>query len=247
MRLTAVCISTKEEHWQLEIPFFCLSEPGPSWGRVKDPKRIDYLADKQNRALERAMNEFPETTHVIWTDSYYLDQTNAIQRLVVDYGTVSAIHGETILGGAILCRDRTRIRYKVNYYDTWSTPEMDGKHFQSDFSDLHKGPEQVSSVGGVYIFPRTVWENHHYQRPEPFPESGCQHNYLCRESRLPILLDWNALFWRNVSYSVLKRLRCSIGDYRRRMSQASKSEMLISFLEVTRRRGLNYPPLVRRS
>lgn len=222
MQLTAVCISTKEEHWELDIPFFCLSEPGPSWGRVKDPKRIDYLADKQNRALEKALTHFPETTHILWIDSYYLGQTDAIHKLVNDFEPLSRAQGNLILGGAILCHNRTKVRYRISYYDTWSTPELDGKYFQVDLSDLHEGFEKVSSVGGVYICPRAVWELHRYQRPEPFPESGCQHNYLCRESGLPIFLDWNALFWRNVSYSTLKRLRCSIGDYRRRMAQVLK-------------------------
>jgi len=244
MQLTACCISTKEEHWQLEIPFFCLSEPGPSWGRIKDRNRIDFLADKQNRSLEKALTKFPETTDILWIDSYYLDQANAIQQLVMDYERLSGIRGNLILGGATLCHDRTRIRYKVNYYDTWSTPELEGKHFQSDLSDVHNGPERVSSVGGVYIFPRTVWEKHHYQSPEPFPESGCQHNYLCRESRLPILLDWSALFWRNVSYSVLKRLRCSAGDYRRRVLQVSKSQKRTPPPKVASHDGMDYPSVV---
>ena len=240
MQLTAVCISMKKEQWQLGIPFFCLSEPGPSWRHVKDPKRVDYLADKQNRALEKGMMEFPETTHVLWIDSYYLNQTNAIQQLLMDYETLSAIRGNLILGGAILCHDRTKIRHRVSYYDTWSTPELDGAHFRVDLSDVHSGFETVSSVGGVYVYPRTVWEKHRYQRPEPFPESGCQHNYLCRKSRLPILLDWNALFWRNVSYSVPKRLRCSIGNYRRRLLQVSRSQKRNSSLKVSLHGNMQY-------
>jgi hypothetical protein len=215
------------------MPFFCLSEPGPTWGHVKDPTRIDYLADKQNRALEKAMLEFPKTTHILWVDSYYLDQTRAIQRLVADHETLSATRGDLILGGAILCHDRTRIKHRIRYYDTWSTPELDGKQFRDDLSNTYDGFQTVSSVGGAYVYPRGIWEKNRYQRPEPFPESGCQHNYLCRKSRLPVFLDWNALFWREISYSISKRVRSSIGIYRRRGLQVSASPKLASSFKTT--------------
>jgi hypothetical protein len=220
--ITAVSISQTPVRWNLpNVPFHCLTEDGPKWPlRVKSKSRIEYLAAKQNRAIEKALELYPETSQILWIDSYYLDQTGAIETLIRDYLVHSTKAGDSIVGGPILCHNRTRIFYKVTYYDTWSTPEYDGKRWSKGWFDDNDSRsrdfEIVSGVGGVYLFPRYVWEKVGYRAPEPFPQSGCQHNWLCRESGLRVYLDWNLAFWRSVTYPPIQRLRCSIGEFLRK-------------------------------
>jgi hypothetical protein len=170
--------------------------------------------------MKEALELYPETNQVLWIDSYYLDQIEAIEALIRDYLEHSSKVGDSRVGGPILCHNRTRVFYKVTYYDTWSTPEYDGKSWSEGWFDHNSSRlrdfEIVSGVGGVYLFPRYVWEKVGYRTPEPFPQSGCQHNWLCRESRLHVYLDWNVAFWRSVTYPPLQRLRCSIGEFLRK-------------------------------
>jgi hypothetical protein len=217
MKILAVSISQKPEHLQYEVPFYCLSEKGPDFPpQTKSRERVEYLADKQNRAMETALRLYPETTHVLWIDSHYLTQTGPIEGLLRDYDIGKGPSPNWILGGPILCHNYTRIFPRTTYYDTWSTPEyhnkLDGIFPLNTF-------QNVSGVGGVYVYPRYTWEEYGYgvpdypEFPRKFPDSGCQHNWLCQKSGLPVCLDWNVTFWRTVRYPLIKRFRCSLGAY----------------------------------
>jgi len=60
---------------------------------------IAYLATKRNRAVETAIEKYPETTEAVLCDSYYVHQTSALTRLISDYFELPL--GSVILGGAV--------------------------------------------------------------------------------------------------------------------------------------------------
>lgn len=203
-----------EPEWAKHIPFHCLVEDGPDWNHSKSRERVEYLADKQNRAIEDALLLYPETTDILWIDSHYLNQdSHSVYRLLGDY---SLDNKKSVFGAAILSRDYRRIRKRILYYDIWATPEMKTRHFNG--WKMPTGLQRVNGVGSVYVYPRWLWEKYRYSTPEPFPDAGCQHNWLCERSGLPIYLDWNATFWRTVRYSMKKRVRCSLGELHLKLS-----------------------------
>lgn len=183
------------------IPHYVLSEPSPFFTQLKTRERVGYLADKQTRAISDALARFSETSHILWCDSYYLSQKQALMTLINNYGK-----GDKIVGGAVLCRYRLNFPTKIRYYDTWCTPEYTTITKRPPYHGHHL----VSGVGAVYLFPRSTFEKVGYGIPEPFPESGCHHNFLCRESGLPIFIDWDAVFWRTLSFPLPKRIKRSI-------------------------------------
>ena len=211
----------------------CARDP-VSWRRY-----ITYLAAKRNRAVELALSKHPETTNVILCDSYYLHQTAPLEKLIADYTRASAIR-PLILGGAIWGYITPRVRvsdflreHKAEWYDKsvpemWSAehgwnPESEhgwssgayliahapvGPAFDAPIRNLFK----VSSVGGISIWPRRVWdEGTRFGVFEDLPH-GCEFNYFFEKASLPKYIDFNAPFWREStpSYRFVKALRCSL-------------------------------------
>jgi hypothetical protein len=82
MKLTAVCVSQKPESFSWDR-FVCevSNEQAASRGTVQ---RARLVAELRNKAMRRCLREYPDTTHVLMIDSYYLWHTPAIYRLVAD-------------------------------------------------------------------------------------------------------------------------------------------------------------------
>lgn len=235
----AVAISPKPEEWRIEsIPFFCYTEGWKPFGRtvVRDGKeqlaitreRIEYLAERRNKAVEQALRMHPDAAHILMIDVDYLHQVDAVTRLVHNYQKCDE---PMILGATTWGVFRNGIRPKIWYYDSWSSiearyiplefkPETDVlvSHFKRPLPSLMP----VRSVGGCYIFPRRVWdEGVRYGVVDDL--HGCEHNYLCEKSGLPIYLDFSVRMWHHVTPSPWKkRLRGSLG-IRTRMRRLVRS------------------------
>lgn len=184
---------------------------------------IAYLATKRNRAVEAAIEKYPETTDVMLCDSYYVHQTSALTRLISDYFELPL--DSVILGGAVWGRikPRTRVRdfigrSKIEWYDKWSYPDLRFTPFgwnpEEDFVARFfrpplRGLYRVSSIGGVSIWPRSVWEAG--TRFGVFEDMhGCELNYFFEHASLPKYVDLNAVFRRDHSYTFAKAMRCAL-------------------------------------
>ena len=233
-RVLAACISRKAEEWNVpDVGFYCHTDgwkPYKKWwsSEVTPREYIDYLASRRNSAVEEALHRYPEATDLMMIDSHYLGQWDALNELVKHYEEVSRGFGEHILGAATWALSRTRLSHilkaKRDYFDKWAAPDarwmpygwrpendLLASHFKIPLPSLYR----VHSVGGVYLFPRTIWEKGvRYGTPEDL--HGCEHNWLCEHSNIPIFLDLNVKVWRKTRYSLLKCARCSISDWRRR-------------------------------
>src|SRR6267143_734814 len=67
---------------------------------------------------------------------------------------------------------------------------------------------------GILVPADYLGERDRYGTPEDL--HGCEHNWFCEHSDIPIFLDLNVKVWRKTRYSLLKCARCSISDWRRR-------------------------------
>src|SRR5712664_1805352 len=105
MKLVATTISRQLEQWQLsEIPYYCETVP-------------------MNATV---LEKYPEASHVLMCDSYYVHQTEGLKQLIADYEKTDKT---IILGGAVWGRIRARATdlYKNNYvrwFDEWALPEF---------------------------------------------------------------------------------------------------------------------------
>jgi hypothetical protein len=209
-------MSQKQEHPIIPVPSYCLSDKGPAFPRTKSRDRVEYLAEKSNKAVKKALELYPFAEHILWIDSYYLQQSKAIRILLNEYG------GHEILGGSVWARVQTRIPSWTQYYDTWSVPESRNWKYRL-WHRIPKGIVPVTGVGAVYVAPRWAFERIGYGIPEPFPESGCHHNYLCKNAGLPIALSFNARFWRDHTnsdypyYGPTKRVRLMAGYWKQKL------------------------------
>ncbi len=172
-------------------------------------ERVEYLAERRNRAVSEALSLFPEAEDILMVDSYYLNQTEQIEGLIAEYVKLSSsteLEG-CILGASTWVHDKTRIRSSKHFFDGWTTPEGNG--FTPEVAKSQGGRVRVPAVGACYIYPREVWEKVGYGVPEDL--HGCEHNWLCEGSGLHIYLSLNEMLWHDpVTYSWLKRVRCSL-------------------------------------
>lgn len=210
----AVCISQKSEAWLLSsIPFYCHTEGWKPFKRERTRERVVYLAERRNSAVGRALKLYPESDHVLMVDSYYLEQVDKLKQLLEEYNSC-----EGILGASTWQLDKTRIRPRIKFFDSWTTPEATSFKLSGLEADYPKGyaPQniqkknwlKVRAVGACYVYPRYVWEENRYGIPE---SDGCEHNFLCEHSRLPVWLSPNVNLWREpVVYSWPKRIRCTL-------------------------------------
>jgi len=217
--ITAVCISGRQEIWQIpELPFYCHVEgfvDTPHYPPLKTRERILYLADRRNAAHRKALVLHPETEHFLSIDSYYLRYVQAIRELVNEYGSLDR---DYVLGASNWYWDYSKVPAKVRYWDTWATPEM--RHHPYDYypvrDGLPKGWEKVGACGGFAIYPRWIWEKRGYGVPEPFPDAGNEVNYLCQCPGVQSYLTLNVKVFRETPEEVihkplLNRIRTTIG------------------------------------
>ena len=217
LRVTAVCVSRNPETWLIPaLPFYNHTEGWKPFKHEKTKERIEYLADRRNIAVGRALQSFPDTEHILMIDSYYLHQVDQIIRLLQEYVRIMPTYPDgCILGASSWIHDLTRIRALYRFYDGWTTPEAIRLKLKN--VERSGGMMKVSSVGGCYLYPKWVWEKTKYATPEDL--HGCEHNWLCEHSELPVFLSLNETLWREpLVYPWLKRVRMSlhIGRFLRR-------------------------------
>jgi hypothetical protein len=220
MRLTSVCISEKREEFSLSVPFYCHVEGyKPIQGHDNlDRERLEYLTERYNRAIEKALHLHAETDHLLVIDSYYLRYTSEVAKLIDDYTP------GTILGASIWFWYRHQILPVIRYYDTLSVREFrDWKWRWHSEKDLPTGIVRVSGVGGCWILPRRTWEQTGgFFIPEDEPQAGGSRCLVT--SNLKILLDCNVRLWRAKdtnpdiqAYSWSKRVHVSLGVQKNRI------------------------------
>jgi hypothetical protein len=216
--ITAVCISGNQETWSVaEIPFYCHTEDFkefPHYPPVKTRERVQYLAIRRNEANRRALELKPNTEHFLTVDSYYLNQPDAIRKLVKEYSVYSS---DCVLGATNWFHDYSRIPSRVRYWDTWATPEMKQKpyNYYPRNENLPNGWEKVRGCGGFTVYPRWLWEKRGYGIPEPFPDAGNEVNYLCNYPGIPVYVSFNVRAHREtpeelLNRSFMKRLRTTL-------------------------------------
>lgn len=222
-KIVAVCISRKQEQWKIpEIPFYCHTEGFediPHYPRLKTRERIEYLARRRNAANKILLEKYPDTTDILQIDSYYIQDVPEIRRLVWAYKNNLQQYGECILGASTWYIDPSRIRKKKWYWDTWTNPEFLGK--TPDYSppwsrNTPIGWQETKGAGGLAIYPRWAWEKQGYGIPEPFPESGCEANYLSRCPGIRTFITFNVQAWRDPPEELrdkpyVDRIRTTVG------------------------------------
>jgi hypothetical protein len=217
--VTAICISGKKENWHLtEIPFYCHVEgyrEFPHYPPVRTRERVHYLSIRRNDANRKALDLYPKTEHFLSVDSYYLRQENEVRKLLSEY---SNYDGDCVLGASNWFLDYSKFPARVRYWDTWATPEMKNKpyHYYPTHPGIPQGWERVSGCGGLALYPRWLWEKRGYGVPEPFPQSGNEVNYLCREPGIRSYVTFNVKTCREtpeelLRKSLLNRLRTTVG------------------------------------
>jgi len=210
MNVSAVCISRNIEAWSIrDIPFYNYTEGWKPFQHEKTKDRVAYLAGRRNVAVRTALGLFPQTHHILMIDSYYVHQEKQIVRLIQEYAnmTLAEFPGGCILGASTWILDKTRIRSQYRFYDGWTTPEA--LELEPHQIEKEGGVIRAKAVGGCYLYPRTVWEKTPYDVPEDL--HGCEHNWLCEHSGLPVFLSLNEMLWREpLVYPLSKRIRVSL-------------------------------------
>ena len=208
MNIGAYTISQEPSEWNL---------PDMPWVNLVDDTCIDkihrtneyllYLAEKRNYAVNRLIDDYPDTTDILCVDASYVNQTFAIQRLILDYQNVK----DTILGGAIYgpWRQRARdvFRPRTTWSDPWGVPSM------AWTKPDRKGLVKADGVSGVHIFPIDVWKRDVRYRTgtNAVPNAITETTNLARDSGLEIRIDMDAMFHRDRRFSRFKCLRISAG------------------------------------
>lgn len=209
-KFLALCLSTKEEKWQVEnVPFYCLID-AKQFPRTKSRERIDYLAGKWNQCHAEGLQRFPDSSHIINVGSYYLPQTFALKRLISRYEELDC---EMILAGNVWGKREDRLLPYKSTYDIWAYPDLAG--FEWRFKHP-KGLIQLTSVAMPCIYPVEAWKEHPFHNPVNM-DDGIWYNQFCRESMLPTFADLSIAFYRStldsdiVRLPITKRLRIALG------------------------------------
>ncbi len=209
-RTCAVCISQHKEDWKIpNLSFLNYTGGWKPFRHERTRERVAYLAERRNLAVSQALSAFPHTDHILMIDSYYLHQGDQIRGLIREYANMiqTDYPKGCILGASTWILDKTRVRSRLRFYDSWTTPE--GSNLKLHEAEKTGGIIKVRAVGGCYLYPRSVWEKTRYDVPEDL--HGCEHNWLCEHSGLPVYLSLNQMLWHEpVAYSMLKRLRVSL-------------------------------------
>jgi hypothetical protein len=210
LSITAICISRTPETFDLQsLPFYNYTAGWKPFQHERIKERVAYLAERRNAAVALALSEFPRTDHILMIDSYYLHQDRQINGLIDEYSkmTLSEYPEGCILGASTWILDKTRVRSRLRFYDWWTTPEASSLKL----SEVERigGTISAKAVGGCYLYPRWVWERIRYDVPDDL--HGCEHNWLCEHSGLPVFLSLTERLWRDpIVYSLSKRVRMSL-------------------------------------
>ncbi|SRR5712692_1271882 len=198
--ITAVCISRQVEPWNIpEVPFVCFVDNWKPFGHEKSRDRVNYLAERRNQAVARALSLFPSTQHILMIDSYYVNQPDPVRVLLNEYD------GNCILGGAVWFLDKTRVNPRIRFWDSWTTPELANLEYLPQMA----GKVSVKAVGACYLYPKGAWQKIGYGVPNDL--HGCEHNYLCEMSGFGVYLTLKVKLWRSaVVYGWPKRIRQTI-------------------------------------
>ncbi len=199
MKLTAVCISTKAENWTYGTPFYCHVADDKPHPRTRSRERVLHLAKRRNEAVTEALRRFPETTHILMIDSYYLGQLN-LDRLLADYKDE-----DSILGASTWTHSRSTLNPKTVFWDSWTTPEA------TYCLPTQQGIVKVQSVGACCIFPVNAWkESGGYDAPD----FGTEHMWLCQRSGRPVYLDFDVKLFHppHQNYGIVRRVRNTLKD-----------------------------------
>ena len=187
-------------------------------------EKLQYRADRRNEAVKITLEKWPETTDLMMLDSFYIGETRALIELIETY---RKLESPACLGPAIWARLRTTISQvfhsETRFYDAWATPELRwcpyGWRPEKDVLTSQeimpvKGFYKVSSIGGCYLFPRSIWDKGtRFSVPEDL--HGCEHNGFHASHNLPKYIDFNTEMFRVKAYSLAKCVRCSIGNWQR--------------------------------
>jgi hypothetical protein len=210
VRVTAVCISRDRQTWHIpSTPFYNYTDGWKPFHHEKTIERVRYLAERRNTAVAQALDIYPQTEHILMIDSYYLSQEPQIKDLMEEYRRMSHSHHPIgcILGASTWVLDKTSITRRIRFYDNWTTPE--GSLLNLRDAEEKGGIIEAKAVGGCYLYPRPVWEKTHYDVPMDL--HGCEHNWLCENSGLPVFLSLNQRLWHDpVEYGWSKRVRVSL-------------------------------------
>jgi len=219
-KYVAVAISKKPETLSLGIPFYCLAEESRLDRYKQQREETYYVCEKRNRAMTSALDKYPQSTHALSLDSYYLDQTAALKELLNAY---EALNDDNIILGAPIWyyRKNRLIDNRPKFYDSWGSPELTNIR-PKDAADFPKFV-QAPSIGNCIIFPIWIWRKYGFLTPEPFPIMGSCYTRLCKISGLPVFIDMRATLVRDRTnnpeayYPFPKRARVSIGDFKGRL------------------------------
>jgi hypothetical protein len=210
MRTSAVCISRSQETWEIQgLPFYNYTEGWKPFQHEQTRERVSYLAGRRNAAVARALGLFPDTEYILMIDSYYLHQPEQVIGLLRDYVELTKSNhiGGCILGASTWFYDQRRIMPRYRFYDSWTTPE--GIRLNLTDVEHSGGTMKVKSVGACYVYPRWVWEKVRYDVLEDL--HGCEHNWLCEHSGLPVYLSLSRRLSRGpVRYPWTKRIRVNL-------------------------------------
>ena len=219
-RYLAVTISRKPETFTLDIPYYCYAEESKLDRYRQQREETYYVCEKRNRAMTRGLEMYPDTTHILSSDTYYLNQVQAVRELLKAYDELD--NDDIILGAPIWYYRKNRlIDNRTKFYDAWGSPELEDIH-PPDTASFPR-ITQVPSVGNCVMFPVWVWKKYGFQTPEPFPYMGSCYTRLCKLSGIPVLMDMNARLVRDKTnnpeayYPFLKRFRVSTGEYKNRL------------------------------
>lgn len=224
MNPVAVCLSKNSLTFNVDIPFYCHTK---GWKPIfhhdnKNRLRLEYLTERYNRAIDDGLSLYPESTHILVIDSYYLKFVSQVRQLLQSYENTGS-NASLIMGASIWYWDRSHIRPCIRYYDTASAIEMRRKKWYKTES-LPDGFITVSGVGACWILPRKTWEmSGGFLVPEEDPVAGSSRS-LSKEVRSEALLNCKVRLWRTHAdnpdipvYAPLKRIRVSLGEVRRRI------------------------------
>jgi hypothetical protein len=220
MNLTAVSISRDPKRLGVQVPFYCHIEGWrPVLGRNNsDIIRLQYITDRYNAAILKALEIYPATDHVLLIDSYYLHFAPEVAMLISHY------QPGWMLGASIWQENKQYLRPTVSYYDTMSVTEFRGKYWRK--SDLPRGLIPTSGVGACWIFPLRAWRKSGgfvvKTGPYEMMTSRCIDGVRLG---LKTMLDCDVKLWRTPMdnpdipvYSPWKRLVMSVGLWRRKIT-----------------------------
>lgn len=207
MNLSAYTISQIPTRWFLdEVEWINLVDDAPvDKYNGHTLEYVRYLADKRNRAVAELLEKYPETTDVLCCDSHYVGQTQPLRNLIRDYYRVK----ETILGAAIYGPWRQRLRDvlfpRTVFSDPWGVPDL------AWTKPGMKGMVESTGMTGIHIFPVSTWKSGARYQAYENTDLGTDISRFARSTRLDIMIDMDAAFYRDRRYSRVKSLRCTLG------------------------------------